>query len=117
MQPTAKMIATTLSKIEAAERDPNHPRALARQAVAKWRSDAESERLPVTNITDSGAPLLRVNEVISRSEPHHAIIAKTAKNNTFLTALSQNLLQRLRWLTRILSQSIQRIFPASVSED
>lgn len=35
--PTAKSIADTLAAIEAQERDPNHPRAIARSLVAKYR--------------------------------------------------------------------------------
>lgn len=33
-----KEITDTLNAIEAAERGPDHPRTLARQAVAKWRA-------------------------------------------------------------------------------
>lgn len=67
-----KIITDTLAQLEAAERDPQHPRTLARQAVAKWRSDAEREALPVTNIIDTGAPLLDRDAVLRRSYPNHA---------------------------------------------
>jgi hypothetical protein len=68
MQPTSKAVNETLAQMEAAERDPNHPRSLARQAVKRWRSDAEKQGLPVANTTTgSGAPLLDVDAVL-----HHA---------------------------------------------
>lgn len=46
-----------------------HARDLARQRVAEWRSNAQREGLPVTNLTDSGAPLLKRDEVLRRSYP------------------------------------------------
>jgi hypothetical protein len=70
MQPTTKAINETLAQLEAVERDPNHPRSLARQAVKRWRSDAEKQGLPVANTHDvKGAPVLDVNAVIKRSLP------------------------------------------------
>ena len=73
MQPTPKAVNDTLAQLEAAERDPNHPRTLARQAVAKWRSDAERGHLPIVNLTTgSGAPLLDRDAVLRASYPNHA---------------------------------------------
>lgn len=46
-----------------------HARDLARQAVAEWRSDAVKEQLPTTNIIDTGAPLLRPDDVLDHE--HH----------------------------------------------
>lgn len=63
-QPTTKVINETLAQLEAAERDPDHPRSIARQAVAQWRSDAAKGQLPTTNIIDTGAPLLRADDVL-----------------------------------------------------
>lgn len=40
MQPTAKAVNDTLKQIESAERDPNHPRSLAREAVARRRANS-----------------------------------------------------------------------------
>lgn len=45
-----------------------HARDLARQAVAEWRSDAQRGQLPVTNIIDSGAPLLRPDDVLRHDD-------------------------------------------------
>ena len=67
-----KAITEALNAIEAAERDPSHPRAIARQRVKQWKSDAERERLPVVNLTDSGAPLLDRDAVLRASYPNHA---------------------------------------------
>ena len=68
-QPTTKVINETLAQLEAAERDPDHARSIARQAVAEWRSDAAKGQLPTTNIIDTGAPLLRPDEVLGHE--HH----------------------------------------------
>lgn len=46
-----------------------HARDLARQRVAEWRSNAQREGLPTTNVIDSGAPLLRRDEVVRGSYP------------------------------------------------
>jgi hypothetical protein len=67
-----KIITDTLAQLEAAERDPEHPRSLARAAIKRWRSDADREALPVTNIVDSGAPLLDRDAVVRASYPNHA---------------------------------------------
>lgn len=46
-----------------------HARDLARQRVSEWRSNAQREGLPTTNVVDSGAPLLRRDEVVRASYP------------------------------------------------
>lgn len=45
-----------------------HPRDLARRKVQQWR---EGEVQPIVNQHDSGAPSLRTDEVLRRSEPQH----------------------------------------------
>lgn len=64
-----KAITNVINAIEAAERGPDHPRSIARQAVAQWRSDAAKGQLPTTNIVDTGAPLLRPDDVLGHE--HH----------------------------------------------
>ena len=65
-----KIIADTLAQLEAAERSPDHPRTIARQAVAKWRSDADREVLPVSNQHDTrGAKVLDVTAALGHK--HH----------------------------------------------
>jgi hypothetical protein len=64
--PTIKTVDDTLREIEAAERDPAHPRSLARQAVKRWRSDAERLKLPVANVHDSkGAEVLDIDAALA----------------------------------------------------
>lgn len=48
-----------------------HPRDVAHKAVKRWRSNAEKEKLPVSNQFDSGAPSLRTDEVLKRAEADH----------------------------------------------
>ncbi len=75
MKPTNTEVDSTLDAIEAAERDPNHPRSIARAAVVQhrskiaWQSDAERHGLPVVNLTDTGAPLLDRKRILSHD--HH----------------------------------------------
>jgi hypothetical protein len=48
-----------------------HPRDLARRAVKEFRLDRYKDPekpLPISNVIDTGAPLLIVNEVIKRTE-------------------------------------------------
>lgn len=52
-----------------------HPRDLARQRVAQWRSNAQREGLPTTNLTDSGAPLLERDRVLRASYPTYGPVA------------------------------------------
>jgi hypothetical protein len=64
-EPSTKIVNATLKQIEAAERDPAHPRSLARAAVKHWRSDAERQGYPITNVHDSkGAKVLDVDSVL-----------------------------------------------------
>lgn len=55
--------------LRAVDNDHPHARDLARQRVAEWRSNAQREGLPTTNLTDSGAPLLDRDLVLRRSYP------------------------------------------------
>lgn len=64
-----KVITDTLRAIEDAERPADHPRILAREAVARWRSDASRQSLPIVNIIDSGAQPLRADDVLNHD--HH----------------------------------------------
>jgi hypothetical protein len=70
MKPTTKTINDALQSIEAAERNPNHPRSLARLAIARFRSDAERQGLATVNRRDTkGAALLDVRRVLNYE--HH----------------------------------------------
>lgn len=74
MKPSTNDINSALESIAAAERDPNHPRSLARAAVKQFQLDREKGEKPlgVTNIhDDKGAPVLRVDEVIGKSMPDY----------------------------------------------
>lgn len=53
--------------------DPNREHNLdyARRKVKQWRSDAERDKLNISNQTDSGAPSLRVDDVLQKSLPNH----------------------------------------------
>lgn len=71
-----KAITDVINAIEAAERGPDHPRSIARQAVAQWRSDAQRNQLPVTNQhDDKGAPVLDVSATLGYSH-HNARLGK-----------------------------------------
>lgn len=48
-------------------------RDIAAQRVKRWRSNAEKEKLPVSNQDDSGAPSLRTDDILKRSEGDHLI--------------------------------------------
>lgn len=50
-----------------------HARDIARQRIAEWRSNAQRESLPVVNVQDSGAPLLRRDEVVRASYPTYGM--------------------------------------------
>lgn len=102
--PTPENINEALAAIKFAELPDNHPRRFARAAVTEFRSNAAKENLPIVNLCDTGAPLLRRDEVVRASMPNHAIIAKTVKDSWSLTILSQSLLRRFRWLKTILTQ-------------
>lgn len=63
---TTGLINEALQSIEAAERDPDHPRSIARRRVAEWRSNAETQGLPRVNEHDvHGAPLLDVSKTLN----------------------------------------------------
>lgn len=51
--------------------DREHARDLARRRVKRFRTLVEQERLPISNQICTGAPSLRVDEVLERSEPNH----------------------------------------------
>lgn len=55
--------------LRAVDNDHLHARDLARQRVAEWKSNAQREGLPIANQVDSGAPLLRRDEIVERSYP------------------------------------------------
>ena len=70
MKPTTNEVNDALRDIERTERPADHPRILAREAVAEWRSNAQREGLPVTNLRDGkGAELLDVDRVVRGSYP------------------------------------------------
>lgn len=70
MKPITNDINTALREIETAELPDEHPRRLAREAITKFRSDAEQRQLPTTNVhDDQGAPLLKTDEVLANSLP------------------------------------------------
>lgn len=56
------------ANLRAVETERLHPRDRARQAVKRFRLDRERERLPISNQIDSGAPSLRVDDVLRRAE-------------------------------------------------
>lgn len=71
MTPTTNDISRALKSIESTERGDEHPRTLARKAIEKWRSDAEQERLPITNIhDDKGAPVLNPDATLKWGPRH-----------------------------------------------
>lgn len=53
--------------------DPDHEHNLdyARRKVKQWKSDAERGKLHISNQDDTGAPSLRVDEVLQKSLPNH----------------------------------------------
>lgn len=61
------------STLRVVDNEIEHPLDYARRKVREWRSDAEAERLPTTNIhDDKGAPLLDRDAVLRKSYPNHA---------------------------------------------
>lgn len=56
-------------QLRAVDNDKPHARDIARQRVAEWRSNAETQGLPRVNIIDTGAPLLDRDKVLSHD--HH----------------------------------------------
>jgi hypothetical protein len=66
---SARMM-TMKPKLRAVNNAQSHARDLARQRVAEWRSNAQREGLPVTNVRDGkGAELLDVDQVVRGSYP------------------------------------------------
>ena len=73
MKPTTNEVNDALRDIERTERPADHPRTLAREAVTQWRSNAQREGLPVTNLRDGkGAELLDVDRVVRGSYPTYS---------------------------------------------
>lgn len=57
--------------LRAVDNDQPHARDIARQRVNEWRSNAEREGLPITNMhDDKGAPVLDVDSTL-KWEPKH----------------------------------------------
>lgn len=70
--PSTDDINRTLCEIERTELPEEHPRRLAREVIARWKSNAEREGLPVVNpTTGSGAPLLDKDRVVRGSYPSY----------------------------------------------
>lgn len=71
--PTSQAISDTLRRITVSQLPDDHPRRLAAEAVAQFRSDAERGQLATTNIRDvHGAPLLDRDGVVRASVPNRA---------------------------------------------
>lgn len=58
-------------QLRAVDPDREHNLDYARRKVKQWKSDAERGKLHISNQTDSGAPSLRVDDVLRRSEPNY----------------------------------------------
>lgn len=70
-QPSSKSVSDALKSIEAAERNEDHARTIARQRVHEWRSNAARDGLPLVNTHDSrGAKVLDIDSVL-KWEPEH----------------------------------------------
>ena len=59
--------------LRAVDNERPHNLDIARQRIAQWRSNAQREGLPTTNVIDSGAPLLRRDEVVRGSYPTYEV--------------------------------------------
>lgn len=59
------------SQLRVIDNQREHNLDYARRKVKQWRSDAQREKREVANQDDSGAPSLRVDEVLRRSEPDY----------------------------------------------
>ena len=57
------------SSLRAVDNEQEHPRDRARREVKRWRSNAEKERLPISNQHDNDQvkPVLRVDEILETS--------------------------------------------------
>lgn len=59
--------------LRAVDNETEHPRDRARRRVRDWRSNAQRDQLPISNIhDDKGADVLDVDAVLRKSEPHYA---------------------------------------------
>lgn len=59
------------SNLRVIDNETEHPLDYAKRKVKEWRSDAEVERLPVTNIhDDQGASVLDVDSIL-KWKPQH----------------------------------------------
>lgn len=75
--------------LRAVDNDHEHTRDYARRKVKEWRSNAERERLPVSNPhDDKGAPVLMRDDVVRASVPNHAEPAVKTQRGWW---------RRLRW--------------------
>ena len=61
------------ANLRAVDNERLHPRDAARKAVKAFRLDREKEKFGVCNQIDSGAPSLRTDEILKRSEPHYLV--------------------------------------------
>lgn len=60
------------SQFRVVDNEQEHARDIARRKVKQWRSDAEQQKLQIANQDDSGAPSLRVDDILRKSEPDYA---------------------------------------------
>lgn len=68
--PTNQATSDTLRRITVSQLPDDHPRRLAREAVMGFRSNAQRQGLPTTNLRDvHGAPLLDRDAVVRSSLP------------------------------------------------
>lgn len=72
------------SNLRAVDSEVEHPRERARREIQRWRSNAEQERLPVSNQHDTGAPRLMVDEVLRKSEPNHCGLRRTPVRDSLI---------------------------------
>lgn len=70
MRPTTADVNTVLREIETADLPDSHPRQVAKRAVAKFRSDAQRNKLPTVNQHDKGGRRLDPDSVL-KWEPGH----------------------------------------------
>lgn len=68
------MSQKTRPQLRVIDNEVEHPLDYARRKVKEFQLDREKgeKPLPVSNPTDSGAPPLRVDDVLRRSEPDYA---------------------------------------------
>ena len=90
--------------LEVLDRALTPPREIAAERVREFKLDREKGEKPlgVANQHCSNFSVLNTDEIVNRSVPNHATIAKTAESLRPSTALSQNLFRRFRWLGKIL---------------